>query len=94
MLGDHEWAAGVLQRNQRALEGSYDALARELHGWAWRRVCLTSTQLAGSGWAAAHACSWLGPQGLFDTVLPLWAACRNEVEVRHHAGNTHTKMSI
>ncbi|PRW59463.1 1-aminocyclopropane-1-carboxylate synthase [Chlorella sorokiniana] len=30
MLSDHEWAAGFLQRNQRSLEASYDALAGAL----------------------------------------------------------------
>lgn len=31
MLGDQEWAADFLQRNQRSLEASYDALTG---GWA------------------------------------------------------------
>lgn len=32
MLNDHEWAAAFLQRNQRSLEESYDALTGELGG--------------------------------------------------------------
>lgn len=47
MLNDHEWAAAFLQRNQRSLEESYDALTGELAAVACPLVVQVYQAIAG-----------------------------------------------
>lgn len=54
VLSDHEWAAGFLQRNQRALEGSYDLLTGAVGAWT---ACFLQPQALAQSWALRCLCA-------------------------------------
>ena len=67
VLSDHEWAAAFLQSNQRALEESYDALARELA--PLRFVPLINAR--GADAPRARECCSVGGSPCLGLVIPI-----------------------